>query len=245
VLWVERTADDFTFNVKAFRLFTTHQTQPTALPRGVREELPSELTEKRNLYYKDLPLELRNGLWQMFGRALSLLAQAGKLGVLVFQFPPWVMPRQDSYRHLEECKEHLRDFPIAVEFRSRNWLEETLGFLRSHHISYIAVDEPQGFKSSVPPVADVTDDYAVVRFHDRNREIWEKRGLASAAERFNYYYSRDELAEWASKVALLSDNAREVHLVMNTNNQDQGIVSARLLSQVLGEQFGIERAGLR
>lgn len=169
---------------------------------------------------------------------------------VVFQFPPWFLPRRDSYRHLEECKENLPDYPIAVEFRSRYWLEEdnleeTLGFLRSNHMSYVAVDEPQGFKSSVPPVADVTADFAVVRFHGRNQETWEKRGLASAAERFNYYYSSEELEEWARKIALMGDNAQEVHLVMNTNNQDQGIVNARLLSQVLGEQFGIERAGLR
>ncbi len=185
----------------------------------------------------------------MFEAALSPLAQAGKLGVLVFQFPPWFMPRRDSYRHLEECRERLPNFPMAVEFRSRYWLEEdnleeTLGFLRSYQMSYIAVDEPQGFKSSVPPVSDVTAEYAVVRFHGRNQETWEKRGLTSAADRFNYYYSRQELEEWVPKVALMADTAQKVFLVMNTNNQDQGIINSRLLSQVLGEQIGVDRPGL-
>ena len=129
----------------------------------------------------------------------------------------------------------MPDYPIAGEFRSRyrleeDNLEETLGFLRSNHMSYVAVDEPQGFKSSVPPVADVTDDYAVVRFHGRNRETWEERGLASAAERFNYYYSVKNLREWARKVALMADNAQEVHLVVNTNNQDRGIVNVKMRS---------------
>ena len=31
-LWVERTPDDFTFNVNAFRLFTAHPTRAQALP---------------------------------------------------------------------------------------------------------------------------------------------------------------------------------------------------------------------
>ena len=34
VLWTERTPEDFTFNVKAFRLFTSHQTQPKFPPQG-------------------------------------------------------------------------------------------------------------------------------------------------------------------------------------------------------------------
>src|SRR3954454_6866771 len=32
-LWVERTPEDFVFNMKAFRLLTTHQTQPKVLPK--------------------------------------------------------------------------------------------------------------------------------------------------------------------------------------------------------------------
>ena len=61
-LWAERTPEDFTFNVKAFRLFTTHQTPLRALPRPVREELPAGLAEKNNVYYRDLPAPLRDRL---------------------------------------------------------------------------------------------------------------------------------------------------------------------------------------
>lgn len=249
-LWVERTPEEFVFNVKAFQLFTTHQTQPQALPRTVREQIPGELGAKKSLYYRDLPPELTDRLWRMFESALQPLHQAGKLGVVVFQFPPWFMPNRASYRHMEECKERLPQYPLAVEFRNHYWLdgdnlEETQAFLRHHHISFIAVDEPQGFKSSVPPIADVTGEYGIVRFHGRNRDTWEKKGLASASERFDYYYAREELTEWVPKIALLLENAGQVHLVMNTNNQDQGIANARLLGEVLGEQLDIEHPGLR
>jgi uncharacterized protein YecE (DUF72 family) len=237
-LWVERTPEDFVFNVKAFRLFTTHQTQPTALPRSTREELPEQVAGKKNLYYKDLTPELRDGLWHTFERALLPLHNARKLGVVVFQFPPWFMPKRESYSHIQECREHLTDYDMAVEFRNRYWLEgdnleETQAFLRHHGISFIAVDEPQGFKSSVPPVADVTGKYAIVRFHGRNAATWEAKGLASASERFNYYYSREELGEWVSKIRVMQARAAGVHLVMNTNNRDQGIVNARLLGEIL------------
>jgi uncharacterized protein YecE (DUF72 family) len=249
-LWVERTPPDFMFNVKAFRLFTTHQTEPRALPRLIREQLPAPLVDKRNLYYKDMPEELKESLWRMFGQALAPLREAGKLGVIVFQFPPWFVPKEEAYRHLEECQARLPGCSLAVEFRHRSWLEgdnleQTLAFLRHHHISFIAVDEPQGSKSSVPPVADVTGEYGIVRFHGRNSETWEAKGLTAASQRFDYYYSRPELEAWVPKIALMLDRASEVHLVLNTNNQDQGIANARLLGEILGEQMDIEHPGLR
>ena len=236
-LWVDRTPADFTFNVKAFRLFTTHQTPPRALPVEVRDELPPELKSKKNVYYREMPAPLRGRLWEMFESALQPLKDAGKLGVIVLQFPPWFMPRRSSFRHLEECKEHLSGFRVAVEFRSRYWLkddnlETTLGFLRQNAMSYIAVDEPQGFESSVPPVADVTGEVGMVRFHGRNRDTWEAKGLSSSAHRFDYYYSPQELEEWVPKVQMMRENASEVHLVVNTNNGDQGIVNARLIGEL-------------
>ena len=100
-LWVDRTPADFTFNIKAFRLFTTHQTPPRALPVEVRDELPPELADKRNVYYRDVPAPLRDSLWEMFESALQPLKGTGKLGVIVLQFPPWFMPQRSSFRHLE------------------------------------------------------------------------------------------------------------------------------------------------
>ena len=84
----------------------------------------------------------------------------------------------------------------------------------------------------MPPVADVTGEYGIVRFHGRNRETWEMKGLASASERFDYYYA---LEEWLPRVKMMQNNVREVHLVMNTNKYDQGIANARLLAAILGE----------
>lgn len=237
LLWVDRTPERFTFNVKAFRLFTSHQTQPRALPKDVREALPGELASRKTLYYRDVPAPLQDRMWGMFESALLPLHNAGKLGVVVFQFPPWFMPRRSSFRNIEECKERLSRYRLAVEFRNRYWLaddslEDTLGFLRYNRISFIAVDEPQGFNSSMPPVADVTGEFGIVRFHGRNRDTWEARGLASSAHRFDYYYSPEELEEWVPKVRMMQENAAEVHLVMNTNNRDQGIANARLMGQL-------------
>ena len=238
--WVEHTPEAFTFDVKAFRLFTNHQTPPKFLPRDVRDELPTDLAGKRSLYYKDVPTGLKDRLWGMFEQVLDTIHEAEKLGVVLLQFPHWFMPRRDSFSHIEECMERLSKYRVAVEFRNRYWLEgdsleDTLSFLRRNSISFVAVDEPQGFNSSVPPVADVTGELGIVRFHGRNRDTWEKKGLKSSSERFDYYYSQDEMEEWAPRIMMMKQNAQEVHVIMNTNNQDQAIVNARLAEKVLGE----------
>ena len=86
--WVSATPDGFTFNVKAFRLFTAHPTPPRFLPPNVRGDLPPELASKRSLYYNDVPDRLRDELWAMFRAVVDTIRDAGRLGVVLFQFPP-------------------------------------------------------------------------------------------------------------------------------------------------------------
>ena len=236
-LWVERTPPGFTFDVKAFRLLTQHPTPPKALWKGLRESLPDDLTGKRNIYMRDLPRDFQEKATRAFRDALMPLHSAGKLGVVLFQFPPYVYPTRGSFGYMKWVAEQLEDFQLAVEFRNGRWLDEehmsdTLDFLERHSIAYVCVDEPQGFKSSVPPVVAVTAPVAEVRFHGRNQENWEKKGI-SAAERFRYDYSKDELAEWAPRIAALADDADSVHALMNNCYSDYGIRSARALGELL------------
>lgn len=236
-LWVERTPPGFTFDIKAFRLLTQHPTPPSALWKDFREELPTELSEKRNIYMRDLPRTLQADAVARFREALMPLHSAGKLGVVLFQMPPFVYPTRGSFGYLKWAAEHLAGFQIAVEFRNGRWLDEgnrqdTLDFLERHQLAYVCVDEPQGFKSSVPPVTAVTAPIAEIRFHGRNEDTWEKRGI-SAAERFRYDYSKKELAEWVPRVRELSDRAETVSVLMNNCYADLGIKSAYLMADLL------------
>jgi uncharacterized protein YecE (DUF72 family) len=238
--WAERTPDDFLFDVKAFRLFTLHQTPHKMLPSAVREMVGEPPAGKRNWYYKDIADDARDELWAGFEASLAPLRSAGKLGAVIFQLPPWAMPSPDSKRHLEECAGRLEGVRFAVEFRNKYWLSDrnrrsTLAFLRESGMAYVIVDEPQGFRSSVPLLWEVTDpELAIVRLHGRNAETWEKKGLASAAERFNYLYSDEELGEFADPVRELKRRAKEVHATFNNNYEDypqrNGVEFASLLS---------------
>lgn len=236
-LWVERTPGDFTFDIKAFRLLTQHPTPPSALWKDFRSELPPELAEKRNIYMRDLPRPLQAEAVKRFRDALMPLHSAGKLGVVLFQMPPFVYPTRGSFGYLKWAAEHLEGLQLAVEFRNGRWLDEanrqdTLDFLERHELAYVCVDEPQGFRSSVPPVTAATARVAEIRFHGRNAETWEMKGI-TAAERFRYDYSRKELTEWVPRVRELADQAESVSVLMNNCYADLGIKSAYLMADLL------------
>ena len=241
-LWVERTPPGFTFHIKAFGLFTQHAVALRSLPRDVREALPETARGKQRIYPRDMPDELMVELWSRFAEAIAPLADGSKLEVVLFQFPPWFNPGSASKEHLLLCQERLPGHNLGVEFRNRLWLDEshetdTLKFLTEHHFTFVSVDEPQGFKSSVPPIAAASTDIAYVRFHGRNQETWEKSG-GSASGRYNHYYTGEELEEWVPRIHKLQQKTRAVYLMMNTNYTDQGIVNARALAAALGEPLG-------
>jgi uncharacterized protein YecE (DUF72 family) len=237
-LWVERTPNSFTFDIKSFSLFTHHPTPPRVLPKDIRESLPAQTLEKRNLYISDVPPELVNELWRRFESALLPLDSAGKLGVVLFQFPPWFLPGRDSFQYLDRLQERLPQYRSAVEFRAPHWLangnaERTLSFLSERGMPYVVVDEPQGTRASVPPVIAATAPISVVRFHGRNQAAWAKR-QASVAEKYDYLYSEHELREWVDPVHRLAGEAEEVHVLMNNCREDQAVVNARQLAILLG-----------
>ncbi len=222
-LWVERTPEAFVFDIKAFRLFTGHQTSPTALPADIRKALGT--VDNKNIYYRDVPQDTREELWRRFRLSLDPLQQAGKLGVVVFQFPPWFVFKRTNLAHILECAEQLHGLPIAVEFRNKTWFgerhrDEVLAFERENGLAHVVVDEPQGFASSILAVWDATSpEVAVVRLHGRNGETWMKKGL-TAAERFNYLYRESELREFVTPIEALATRAARVHVLFNNCYRD-------------------------
>jgi uncharacterized protein YecE (DUF72 family) len=238
VLWIERTPPGFTFNIKAYSLLTNHPTRPDSLYADVREWLPPETLAKRNVYRVGLPDAAVEEVWQRFHDALMPLHSAGKLGAVLFQFPRWFTISRKNKDYIEECAARLRDFRIAVEFRHASWMsleneEETLGFLEDLDLPYVCVDMPQGFDSSVPPVAAATaDDLAMVRFHGRNEAAWNVRS-ETASDRFRYDYSTPELREWAPRIGALAEQVRETHVLMNNCYRDFAVRNARELGGIL------------
>jgi uncharacterized protein YecE (DUF72 family) len=236
-LWVARTPPGFTFDIKSFSLFTNHPTKAMALPKDIRDELPEALREK-NIYLEQMPEELVDASWERFRAALEPLRAADRLGAVFFQFPPWFLPSSRSLGYIEQCQERMYGFQIAVELRKPEWmdarhLEGTLAFLRSRDIPHIAVDVPQGHKTSMPPVFEVTSTtLAVVRFHGRNHETWDLKG-APPNLRFRYDYREEDLSEWVPRIKEMERSAKQVHAIMNNNYSNYSVKNAQQLERLL------------
>jgi uncharacterized protein YecE (DUF72 family) len=236
-LWAERTPEGFRFDVKAYSLLTGHPTRPRSLWRDLREQLPPDVAEKRNIYARHLDPEAMDEAWRRFESALRPMHEAGKLGAVLFQYPPWFGPRRDNRDEIEALRERLPDYRISVEFRSPRWLaeerdrERTLAMLAEDGLVFVSVDAPP--VSGLPRVIAVTNpDLFMMRFHGRSDSTWNDTS-GSAAERFRYLYSAQELAELVPSIAEHAAEARESHLLMNNCYRDYSVRNAAQLRDLL------------
>jgi uncharacterized protein YecE (DUF72 family) len=231
--WAERTPAGFTFNIKAFSLFTQHPTPVKALPADLREAAGK--AGKQRVYLKDVDQQVADTAWDRFFAALEPLRSAGKLGAILLQFPPWFPISRANKEYIVACAERAAPRRVCVEFRNHTWMtednqKETLDFLSSHQLPYVCVDEPQGYSNSIPPVLAATSDLAVIRLHGHS-DLWESKDIQ---ERFRYRYSDKELDTWADNARRLAEDADETHVVFNNCYRDYAHVNAQQLEGLLG-----------
>ncbi len=218
--WADRTPDGFVMHVKAFGVMTRHPVKVEQLPTDLREDAPRD---ERGRVDRP-PREFRAEVFRRFHDALVPLRKTGKLGAILMQFPPYVVPKPASLDYLEWAHEQLGGDEMLVEFRHASWLDdehraETLAFLERNHMTYVIVDAPRSDARNVlPTVVATTSPTAYVRFHGRNAETWNKR-TGSAAERFDYLYSEDELREWVEPLSELAGRSEVVYAMFNNNGR--------------------------
>jgi len=231
--WVSWTPDDFVFHFKAFAPMTRHPVRLEQLPENLREGLQVDNRDR----VERVPREVRGALVRLFREALEPAAEAGKLGGILVQLAPYVVPKPQSWEYLEWLRAQLPEDDLLVEFRHRSWFDdenrdETLRFLEQHGMSTVVVDAPRTeAKNVIPTVVAVTGPLAYVRFHGRNAETWNVRG-GSAADRFDYLYPQEELEEWVEPLQELAQKADQAFVLFNTNRWSQSTDgSGQLVSQ--------------
>ena len=207
-------------HVKAFGMMTRHPVKADVLPPDIREAAP---VDDRGRVDRP-PRELRAEVFARFHAALEPLRSEGKLGGILMQFPSYIVCKPYSFEYLEWAKEQLRGDHMLVEFRHRSWLEDenrarVLSFLEELDASHVIVDAPKTeAKNLVPTVVALTHPIGYVRLHGRNAKTWNIRGR-SAAERFDYLYSDDELHEWVEPLDELAQEAQELYVMFNNNGR--------------------------
>jgi uncharacterized protein YecE (DUF72 family) len=220
--WAERVPDGFTMHVKAFGLMTRHPVKLEALPEDLRDAMP---VDERGRVDRP-PRDLRAEVFRRFASALEPLRQTGKLGGILLQFPSYVVQKPVSLEYIEWAQEQLPGDELLLEFRHRSWLDEehraeTLRFLEARGLTYVIVDAPRTeAKNLVQTVVAATTPTAYLRFHGRNAGTWNRR-TGSAAERFDYLYSADELREWVEPLRELAAESETVYAMFNNNGRSQ------------------------
>ncbi|MGW5734043.1 MULTISPECIES: DUF72 domain-containing protein [Streptomyces] len=221
-LWAERTPESFTFDVKAFSLLTGHPTRPAALPAG----LPANTRDPGVL----------DEVWARFTAGIEPLRQAGRLGSVLFQFPPWLRPGEQADELLALTARRTRGWQVAVEFRHPDWwraerAEATRALLAGHGMAAVDVDMNRTLPSAMPPGTPVTSPrLSVVRFHGRSTS-W---GRGSKEDRFRYAYSDEELAAWVPRLRGLAEEADRVHVLFNNCCADAAVRAAEAMTRLLG-----------
>jgi len=234
--WCAATPDDFTFDVKLHQLFSFHSTPAKMLPPDLQKRAETDAKGKVKS-----TAELQEALLKIFLRSMSIIRDAGKLGVLLLQLSPAFSPRKHQLNELEPLIEMLSDHDFAIEFRNRNWavgdqLESTIDFVRKHHAIFVNVDAPASDHFTVMPsdLDEVTNPkIAYLRLHGRNAKAYITGKTVAA--RFDYDYKGEEIAEIVDRSKKLSKEVRDVHVIFNNNNLDYAPRSALRLRKALGQ----------
>ena len=201
VLWIERTPERLHVQHQGVLAADEPPDEARVALQGPRARSCPRARSKRRLYREQLPDEVVDEVWQRFRDALMPLHSAGKLGAVLFQFPQWfvISARPRLHRGVRRAAARLpgrRRVPPQELDGGAQRRGDAL-FLEERDLPFVCVDMPQGFDSSLPPVAAATaDDLAMVRFHGRDPEAWDTKS-ETASERFRYDYRSDELQEWA------------------------------------------------
>lgn len=240
--WARRTPENFVFHVKAYGLMTGHEVDERSLHPDLRS-YRYEITSRGRV--RDPEDRMVQRAFEIFAEELEPLVEAGKMGAVLMQYPPYFTAkdaehRKRNLRAIESAAAMLDPLPVLVEFRHSSWvaetnIEHTMRFLTKRGLTYVAVDAPQIPGSSVmPPVTAATAPIGYVRFHGRNAGTWNAR-TESAADRFDYVYRPDELAEWREPIDRLAGETEHTYVMFNNCKYDYAPRNAREMAEILGD----------
>ncbi len=172
------------------------------------------------------------GDFAAFAQGIAPYVEADQLACLLAQFPASFRPTGSTRAFLARLREAWPQWPIAVEFRRRDWLtDQTLADLATLRLACCGVDEP-ALPGLMPPCAEYTAEPGYLRFHGRNEAKWYHH--REAWERYDYTYSLDELREWVPRIKTLSERADTLYVFFNNHYDAQAVTNAQELAEELG-----------
>ncbi|HEX9579466.1 MAG TPA: DUF72 domain-containing protein [Gemmatimonadales bacterium] len=162
---------------------------------------------------------------------LDPLAESGRLGCVLIQFP-WSFKRTaDSREWLDDVIGAFSAYPLVVEVRHGSWnVPEFYAALAERQVGVVNIDQPV-FRNSIKPDAQVTAETGYVRLHGRNYEHWFAED-AAPHERYDYLYSAEELTPWLDRIHEVAQRARDTYVITNNHYRGQEAVNAAMLRKL-------------
>lgn len=226
--WAERTPAGFEFSVKLFQKFT----HPRMYRERVGKSLPADAAN-REAAIASLARPNRADLDE-FRRGIDPLADAGKLGALLAQFPASFKRGDEETAYLHDMLEALREYRVAVELRHKSWSDavaETVPLLNAFKAAWVQIDEPK-FRFSIRQnyLPNVRGFY-YMRLHGRNAAAWWNH--AKSEDRYNYLYSETELTEFAETAKAADEIVEKVYVYTNNHFSAKSVANAAMIKRLL------------
>ncbi len=219
--WVERTPPGFEFSLKLYQKFTHPEMFAKATGRD-----PSHVGQD------DV---------DQFRAAIDPLAQAGKLGAILVQFPASFKNEPESRAYLEWLLKAFREHSLAVELRHRSWSDNaagTLKLLAEFDSAWAQIDEPK-FRTSVrQSLRPNASSFYYLRLHGRNAAQWWKHDKSE--DRYDYLYTADELRPFAEAAKVASREVKKAYLYTNNHFSAKSVANAAILKHQLGQEVNGE-----
>jgi uncharacterized protein YecE (DUF72 family) len=205
--WVKRTPDDFEFTLKAWQQFT----------------------HKKGEWTLDDVKEFKAGI--------APLAEAKRLGCILFQFPASFRHTPETLDQLKFLLESFEDYPKSIELRHKSW-DDVLPALEPVAVPAF-IDEPK-FKDSIhQDFGDIHGRILYLRLHGRHFEKWWQHEHRN--ERYDYLYSNEELQPYVVRLKSVLENKeiQRAYIFFNNHPGAKAVANAVMMRAEL--QIPVER----
>jgi uncharacterized protein YecE (DUF72 family) len=217
-LWSRRVAavnPGFLFTAKLYRAFT-HSPLPVMEPTSAATIRPTDEDE----------IKTREGL--------DALANEGKLGALLIQFPVSFKNTSLNREYLERLLRQFIEYPRVIEVRDSSWDNpETLGFFAQKNVAFCNIDQPVLGKS-LAPTEHVTAPIAYVRLHGRNYNDWFNSDNRN--DRYDYLYKERELEGWKDRIESVAEKTQTTYVITSNYFESKSAVNALQLKAMVTEK---------
>src|SRR6266403_5312138 len=212
--WAERTPSGFVFAVKVWQKFT-HPTQLGGEAMLTKE--PWERFDSQDV--------------ERFSAGIQPLAEAGKLGPLLFQYPASFVCDATTLERLAVVLSPFEKYPKVVELRHHSWSDEPERFhevLARYGAAWAFIDEPK-FSTSVRQEIAADGVLSYIRLHGRNQQKWWKH--QDAWERYDYFYAGENIRRLAARLKELAAKSpvTKFHVFFNNHARGQAVANALML----------------